>query len=153
MVFFFFIFFCFFFFDFFSGLGSTFFGTSFFFNYYIYNQSDIEFLNVFIKILPLIITFLGIFFSFLSYVLVKKKFFFFKKFKFFNYVYKFLLKKWFTDRFSNEIFGLSFLNFCNFYVYKKLDRGLLEIFGPTVFSTSIQNVSKISSKNYKSLFL
>jgi len=125
--------------DCFCGLGSTFFGTSFFFNIYFYNTCDIEFLNFSIKLLPLFITLLGASFSYLCYLHNISILFIIKKFKSFNYLYKFLLKKWYSDRFVNEVFGISFLNFCKAYVYKDLDRGLLEIVGPTLFSRMLNN--------------
>ena len=126
--------------DCFYGLGSNFFGTSFFFNSFIFNHSDIEFLNIFVKILPLIITFLGVSFSFFAYLNNISFFLLIKKTILFNFFYKFLLKKWYTDRFANEIFAVSFLNFCKNYVYISLDRGLLEILGPTFFSNSVKNI-------------
>ena len=125
--------------DCFCGLGSNFFGTSFFFNFYFFNVSDIEFLDFTIKMLPLIITFLGVFFSYFCYIYNISILFIFKKIDIFNFFYKFLLKKWYSDRFVNEVIGLSFLNFCKSYVYIKLDRGLLEIFGPTLTSQIIKD--------------
>lgn len=120
--------------DIFCGLGSNFFGSSFFFNINNFNVADIEFLNSLIKFLPLLITLLGMFFSFYLYILNSSFLFLLKKNKFFNYIYYYLIKKWYTDRILNQTFGLSFLNFCNNYVYIKIDRGLLEIFGPTIIS-------------------
>ena len=123
--------------DCFSGLGSTFFGTSFFFNIYIFNASDIEFLNPIVKLIPLVITLLGGFFSFFFYLYNVFFLLLFKNLKVFKYVYKFFLKKWYSDRFVNEVFGLPLLNFCKFYVYNNLDRGLLELYGPSFFSVFI----------------
>jgi hypothetical protein len=67
--------------------------------------------------------------------LINNSFFFsLKKYKIFKYIYYYLIKKWYSDRLVNETIGLSFLKFCNNYAYKKIDRGLLEVFGPTIIS-------------------
>lgn len=120
--------------DIFCGLGSNFFGSFFFFNINNFNISDIEFLSFGIKITPLVITLLGIFYSYYFYLLNNSLFFSLKKYYFFRYIYYYFIKKWYVDRLVNESFGLLFLKFCNIYVYKKLDRGLIETFGPTGIS-------------------
>lgn len=120
--------------DMFSGLGSNFFGISFFFNVNNYNASDIEFMPWFLKLLPLLITFSGILFSIFIYLINKNIFFIIKKNKYFKYFYRFLIKKWYTDRFVNEIISINILKFCQEYPYKRLDRGLLEFIGPTTIS-------------------
>ncbi len=119
--------------DCFCGLSSNFFGISFFFNRNFNNHIDIEFLTFLIKSLPIFFTVSGCLFSYLAYILKIVYFFNYKKLKVFNFIYKFLLKKWYSDRFINEIILLSILNFCKLYIYLKLDRGLLEIFGPTLY--------------------
>ena len=65
--------------DIFCGLGSHFFGTSFFFNINTYNQVDIEFLSTITKLYPLFITILGCFFSYYIYIINTSFFFFLKK--------------------------------------------------------------------------
>lgn len=141
------------FFDIFCGLGSHFFSCSFFFNINNNNFVDIEFLFLFIKILPLLITLLGIVFSIYFYLFNSSFFFTLKKYKIFGYFYYFVIKKWYSDRFVNEFFGLIFLQFCNQYAYKKIDRGLLEIFGPTVISYHLNYFLKnVSVFNFSRLF-
>jgi len=120
--------------DIFCGLGSNFFGSSFFFNINNFNVADIEFLSCSVKFIPLIITFSGMSFSFYMYIINNSFFFSLKKYKIFNYIYYYLIKKWYSDRLVNETIGLAFLKFCNNYAYKKIDRGLLEVFGPTIIS-------------------
>lgn len=126
--------------DVFCGLGSNFFGSSFFFNINNYNMADIEFLSSFIKCIPLLITIFGCSFSYYLYIANNSFFFSLKKFKIFKFFYFYLIKKWYSDRLVNEAFGLVFLKFCNQYAYKKIDRGLLEIFGPTLISSCISTV-------------
>ena len=120
--------------DIFCGLGSNFFGPSFFFNINNFNVADVEFLSFLIKFIPLLVTIIGVSFSFYMYLINNSFFFSLKKYKIFNYIYYYLIKKWYSDRLVNETIGLSFLKFCNSYAYKKIDRGLLEIFGPTIIS-------------------
>jgi NADH-ubiquinone oxidoreductase chain 5 len=128
--------------DIFCGVGSNFFGTSFFFNINTYNQLDIEFLPLIIKNFPLIFTFLGCFFSIYIYVLNTSFFFFLKKNKIFKSIYFFLLKKWYCDRFVNQIFSLFFLKLSKNYMYTQIDRGFLEILGPTLINSIIINLRK-----------
>ena len=129
-------------FDIFCGLGSNFFGTSFFFNINTYNQLDIEFLPTLIKLFPLIVTFLGCFFSVYLYMLYIFLFFLIKKNRTFKYFYFFLLKKWYSDRFINYFFTLFFLKISKKYMYNKLDRGLLEIFGPFLIYKSLSSLNR-----------
>lgn len=123
--------------DIFNGLGSNFFGNTFFFNINNFNTCDIEFLTYIIKIMPFIITLLGFFFSLYFYLFDNSLLLNLKKKREFNFIYHYLIKKWYSDRLLNEGFGLNFLWFCNNYAYKKLDRGLLELFGPTLFYNRI----------------
>lgn len=124
--------------DIFCGLGSNFFGSSFFFNINNFNHSDIEFLSLLIKIIPLIITLIGVSSSIYFYLINKNFFFLLKKYKNFKYLYYYLIKKWYSDRLIHETLSLTFLKICNTYAYKKIDRGLLEIFGPTLISFNIK---------------
>lgn len=125
--------------DWFCGLGSTFFGTSFFFNQILYNHCDIEFLVFSIKILPLIFMLFGSICTALIYLLNIFYFFIIKKLKWFKYFFKFLLKKWYSDRFVNLCIGLTVLVFCKNYIYIKIDRGLLEILGPSLLANISYN--------------
>lgn len=122
--------------DIFSGLGSFFYSNSFFFNINNYNVSDIEFIDPLYKLIPLFAVCKGVIFSICLYISNKKQFFERKQTIFFKSIYSFLLKKWYTDRIINEIVCMFFLNFSKNYSYNKLDRGLLEIFGPTTIKRS-----------------
>ena len=128
------IFIGFFFLDIFSGLGSSFFGTAIYFNINNYNLVDIEFLSTIIKVSPLLITILGSTFSLFLYNINTFLFFSIKKNKIFKYFYTFLLKKWYTDRVVNEIFTLFILKCSLVYIYTRVDRGFLEVFGPSTVS-------------------
>jgi hypothetical protein len=64
-------------------------------------------------------------------------FFYLKKYKKLKFIYYYLIKKWYSDRLINQTISLSFLKVCNTY-YKKIDKGLLEMFGPTIISYNLQ---------------
>lgn len=79
-------------------------------------------------------------FSICLYVRNKEQFFERKQSAFFKAIYSFLLKKWYTDRLVNEVFSTSILVFAKKYPYNQLDRGLLEIFGPSALTRGTNNV-------------
>ncbi|MEY3500456.1 MAG: dehydrogenase subunit 5, partial [Bacteroidota bacterium] len=126
--------------DIFAGLGSFFYGNAFFFNINNYNVSDIEFIDPVYKLIPLLAVMKGIIFSFCLYIKNKQQFFEQKQTLLFKAIYSFLLKKWYTDRLVNQVLTVSVLAFAKKYPYKALDRGLLEIFGPTAISRGTTNV-------------
>ena len=136
-------------FDMFNGLGNTFFSNIFCYNRSQYFFSDIEFISKFFKFLPFIITGFGIISSFIFYFINSNLLNNFKYTKFFKYIYRFFIKKWFFDRIFTEFFFLPFLLFGYSYTYKKLDRGLLEFFGPFNF---VKSISSFVLKKNKPLF-
>jgi NADH-ubiquinone oxidoreductase chain 5 len=126
--------------DMFSGLGSNFFGTSFFFNINNYNATDIEFMFWPLKLLPLVITLMGMAFSIFMYLIKNYIFFYLKKQHNFKFVYRFLIKKWYSDRLVNELISINLLKFSLDYSYTSLDRGLLEFVGPAAISKLTRNI-------------
>lgn len=112
----------------------------FFFNINNYNVSDIEFIDPVYKLIPLLAVIKGILFSFCLYIKNKQEFFEQKQAVVFKSIYSFLLKKWYTDRLVNQLVSASMLTFAKKYPYEALDRGLLEIFGPTAISRGTTNV-------------
>lgn len=117
--------------DIFYGLGTTFYSTAIFFDINNFNNGDVEFMSGWFKVIPLVLTFLGVIFSFFTYIINKNFFVFLKQKTKFIAVYKFFIKKWYTDRLVNHILTIPLLLWSKTYSYKKLDRGLLEILGPT----------------------
>jgi NADH:ubiquinone oxidoreductase subunit 5 (subunit L)/multisubunit Na+/H+ antiporter MnhA subunit len=117
--------------DIFYGLGTTFYSTAIFFDINNFNNGDVEFMSGWFKVVPLVLTLLGVCFSFFTYLVNKRKFIFIKQKTNFISLYKFFIKKWYTDRVINQICGIPLLLWSKTYSYKKLDRGLLEILGPT----------------------
>jgi NADH-ubiquinone oxidoreductase chain 5 len=117
--------------DIFYGLGTNFYSTAIFFNINNFNNGDVEFMSGWFKSIPLILTLFGVCFSFFTYLINKKNFIFLKQKTKFAAIYKFFIKKWYTDRLVNQICAIPLLLWSKTYSYKKLDRGLLEILGPT----------------------
>ena len=63
-----------------------------------------------------------------------------------------MIKKWYSDRIINELISVPVLFWSQEYCYTHLDRGLLEIAGPTglvtITSTSLQNSKSSSFYSY-----
>lgn len=116
--------------DMFVGLGSNFWNNSIYINPVNNQMIDAEFLPTFIKLLPLIFSFSGLFGAFYLY---------FFKFKFLYNLktsniglnfYNFLNRKWYFDKIYYEFLNQSALKIGYNYSYKMVDKGLIEIFGP-----------------------
>merc|ERR1712159_523494 len=97
-------------------------------------HSDIlnaEFLPVFIKLIPVIFSCLGMLSSILVYCILDKKLKFqFKQSYLGNLLYIYFSKKWFFDKIYNEVIGQSILYAGYSYTYLIIDRGILEFLGP-----------------------
>jgi len=137
--------------DFFIGFGTDYWNNVIFIipqNYFLY---DIEFIS-FYKGLPLIFVFLGIFGAILCCSIFNKFFYMLKTTTRFKKIYNFLIKKWYFDRLYNELVGQPLLMFSYFFAYKNLDRGFVEIFGPTSITNILYNTT-MSVKNSQSGYM
>jgi len=124
--------------DFFTGFGTDYWNNVIFIipqNYFLY---DIEFIE-FYKGLPLFFVFLGIIIAIICCSILNKLFYNFKRTTKFKILYNFLIKKWYFDRLYNELIGQKLLMFSYFFAYKNLDRGFIEIFGPTSVTNILYN--------------
>jgi proton-translocating NADH-quinone oxidoreductase chain L len=131
--------------DLFIGFGTHFWGTSIFILPQNYTLVDIEFIPLFYKLLPLLISIAGTFFAYALYSFGLKFFYRVKtENSSFRALYNFLVKKWYFDRIYNEIFVQSILYFSYDFVYKDLDRGLIERMGPLGVTETCSNVSKLT---------
>jgi NADH-ubiquinone oxidoreductase chain 5 len=117
------------------GVGSSFFGTAIYVNLENFNIFDAEFINVFYKTLPVNLSLLGFFSSFLLYNFRSKFLFNIKTSIIGKKIYYFLNRKWFFDKLYNEYLGQFFFKFSYSVSYKFIDRGIFEILGPTGLST------------------
>jgi proton-translocating NADH-quinone oxidoreductase chain L len=117
--------------DLFIGLGSNFFADSIFIYPPNLITGDAEFIPFYIKGLPSVLSLFGI----ISSLFLHKYFEFF--FIFFRYIenlhkfYKFLVQKWYFDYIQNELVGKPVLNIAYNVFFKMVDKGFLEILGPT----------------------
>ena len=136
------------------GLGSLFFN-NIHTNFFNFNLVDSEFISPIIKNIPFIFTCLGAFFSLLlihcfnvnkGFILDIKLLPFSKAF------YVFLNKKWHFDQIVNEAVVVRLMNFGYFSTFQSLDKGLIECFGPTGFTSSTFEISSNFSA-YNSGFL
>jgi NADH-ubiquinone oxidoreductase chain 5 len=126
--------------DFFIGFGTNFWGNSIFILPNNYNLIDIEFLSLFFRLLPLIMSLSGAFFAYFLYSFGYSTFYQIKKTSSFKFIYNFLNKKWYFDRFYNEFLGQKILNFSYSYTYKDIDRGVIEVLGPSGITNSISYI-------------
>jgi proton-translocating NADH-quinone oxidoreductase chain L len=130
--------------DMFVGLGSNFWNNSIYINPINNQMIDAEFLPTYIKLLPVIFSFIGLFSAFYLYFF---KFKFLYQLKISNiglYFYNFLNRKWYFDKIYYEFINQHILKIGYDFSYKMVDKGLIEMFGPyglvTVFSYLSQQI-------------
>jgi len=116
--------------DLFIGFGTNFWGSALFVLPNNYLLSDIEFIDLFHKLLPLIISLLGAFSAYFIYAFGLTEFYKLKKTSIFKFFYNFLNRKWYFDRIYNEFIGQNALNISYHHSYKDIDRGIIEKVGP-----------------------
>ncbi len=127
--------------DLFIGFGTDFWGTSIYINLNNYVLSDIEFLNINYKLLPLYLTIAGSALSYLIYGFYIKQYFSIKSSDIYKNIYTFFNKKWFFDRIYNQHIVQPLLRQSYYYFYQDIDRGLLEKVGPSGITKYVQNQS------------
>ena len=124
--------------DLFIGFGTDFWGAAIFVLPQNYVLSDIEFIDLFHKLLPLIVTLSGAFYAYFLYSINLEHFYEVKKTKTFKVFYNFLNRKWYFDRVYNQLIGQQSLNISYNFSYKSLDRGIIEKLGPSGIISSIR---------------
>jgi proton-translocating NADH-quinone oxidoreductase chain L len=127
--------------EFFIGFGGDFWNFSIFILPQNYLLLDIEFINFFFKILPLLLTLLGVWSAYTIYVNKLEIFYKIKLSKNFKYLYTFFSKKWYFDRIYNQFISQNFLFLGYFLTYKNIDRGLLENIGPFGLTNNLNIIS------------
>ena len=130
--------------DMFVGLGSNFWNNSIYINPFHNQMIDAEFLPTFFKILPVILSFLGLFGAFYLYFFKFKFLYNLKISKYGLYFYNFLNRKWYFDKIYYEFINQYILQIGYNFTYKMVDKGLIEICGPygltTIFSFLSQKI-------------
>ena len=129
--------------DIFIGVGTPFWNSAIFISPHNLNIIDAEFIPIFIKWVPFIVSFFGATTSVVLYHLFSENIFsLYFRFRFLRTVYTFFNKKWFLDRLQNEFIASVFLKIGYNITYKIIDKGVIELIGPTGFSKSTSNVSQ-----------
>lgn len=93
-------------------------------------EFDIEFLPFWIKIIPLIFSFLGIFISLMFYYVYYNEFLQVVPKKIYKYLIYFFSNKWYFDYINNFYIALPTLRLSYNFFFKELDKGFFELFGP-----------------------
>ena len=110
------------------------------------NRIDSEFITHLYKILPVILSLLGVISSFLLYSFGSKILVKLKISKLGKKIYNFFNKKWFFDKIYNEYISQYFFTISYTVTYKIIDRGIIEIFGPMGLSSIITKKALSISK-------
>lgn len=127
--------------DLFIGFGTNFWGSAIFVLPQNYVLTDIEFISLTHKLLPLIISLCGAFFAYFLYSVNLSNYYQFKKTATFKFVYNFLNRKWYFDRIYNQFIGQNALKVSYHFTYKDVDRGLIESVGPFGIKNNISSFS------------
>jgi len=127
--------------EFFIGFGTDFWNFSIFILPVNYLLLDIEFISFFFKILPLLLTVLGVFLAYILYAYNLNWFFLIKQSKIYQAFYVFFSKKWYFDRIYNQLISQNLLYLGYFLTYQQVDRGLLELIGPFGITNTLKNAT------------
>lgn len=122
--------------DMFVGLGSNFWNNSIYINPLNNQMIDAEFLPIFFKILPVIVSFCGLFGAFYLYFFKFKFLYKLKISKYGLYFYNFLNRKWYFDKIYYEFINQYILQIGYNFTYKMIDKGLIEMCGPYGLTTT-----------------
>ena len=129
--------------DMFIGLGTPFWNNSILILSENLNMIDAEFIPIYIKWVPFFVSMAGSFFSISVYHLFSRGIFkLYTNSIFFSLTYTFFNKKWFFDRLQNELVVSPLLRMGYSITYRLVDKGLIEIFGPSGLVKSGLTLSK-----------
>ncbi|RLN53948.1 hypothetical protein BBP00_00009132 [Phytophthora kernoviae] len=110
---------------------------------------DAEFLPTFFKLLPVILSFCGLFSAFYLYFFKFKFLYNLKISEYGLYFYNFLNRKWYFDKIYYEFINQYILKIGYDVTYKMIDKGLIEMCGPygltTIFSFLSQKIILIQT--------
>ena len=125
--------------DFVIGLGSPLFNTSIFVLPSHLNMIDAEFISIYWKFFPVILSIFGAVAGFFLYHIFNKELYKFKlsMIKF----YTFFNNKWHFDLIFNKFIVVPSLSFGYHISYKLIDKGLIEFIGPEGLKRTILNLS------------
>ena len=133
--------------DFTVGLGTTFWQSSIQLNFANLTFVDAEFISIYIKLLPTFTVFFGLAFGYLIY--------YYKNLQLYNILFTsnfmktllyFLAKKWYFDVIYNKFIVSFFFSTAYKNVFRDLDRGAFEYFGPFGGLFTIAMIAKLFSR-------
>nr|WDA66139.1 NADH dehydrogenase subunit 5 [Phymatolithon calcareum] len=128
--------------DFFVGVGTSFWGSSIFILSEHLFFIEAEFLPIFVKWLPFILSLLGILLASILNILNYNHFKFLKTQPTFYFLSFLISKKWYVDVLYNRCFIQPILKFGYLVSFKVLDRGFIELVGPYGLSRLVFIYSK-----------
>lgn len=132
--------------DMFIGMGTSFFGNSIFVLAPNVNLIEAEFLDPIIKFTPVIFSIFGALLSIYFYHSFSASVLAFKTSSLGMKLYTFFNSKWHFDYIYNSFIVTSVLYFGNTICYKLIDRGVIELLGPTGISRVLTNTSSFLSR-------
>lgn len=108
------------------------------------NFFDAEFVNILVKLVPLFMGIFGLIFFLLLIYFFKQFLFFYTKIG--NFILYFLVNKWYFDYIYNHYINFKIFFLAKSIIYKFLDKGILEIFGPFGFFKITKNFNNLMIK-------
>lgn len=136
----------------FTGFGTNYWSSSIFVIPANHSVLNIEFIPINFKLLPLLAALLGAFIALLIYIKFINLFFGVKSMKTFKILFSFLSKKWYFDRVYNQFINQEYIRLGYHFMYKDVDRGLLETAGPSGLVTFLSLIS-LRVKFYQSGYI
>lgn len=132
--------------DFVIGVGNSSFNGSIFFHPSHYHIFDAEFLPTSVKLIPVVFSMTGIISSFIIYTFFQKNITQIKLNTFGNFVFIFFNRKWFIDKIYNETLNQNISSSSYNNIYKLVDKGIIEYFGPFGLTFTMYSNSKRINK-------
>lgn len=122
------------------GFGNTFLTNNINHFLLLINLTDSEFIPCLIKNIPIFLGLCGISLFFIFQNFARKYIFFYTKF--WNTLYNFFLNKWYFDYIYNFYINIYIFIKSKNWIYKLLDKGILEIYGPFGFWKLFKNLQQ-----------
>ncbi len=129
--------------DIFIGPGSSFWNLSILILPINFNFLESEFIFIYLKWIPFLLSFLGVF---IATLLNLYNYNFQNYIKALNFLYFFINKKWYFDIIYNKIIVFPLLNFGYTITFKNLDRGFIELSGPYGVNIFVNKFSLILTR-------
>ena len=123
------------------GFGTDFWGNSLFTIPTKQHFIQAEWLESFVKLIPLYFSFRGLFIAIYFYTKNFFSLFFIKKSLYGRKLYTFFNRKWFFDKIYTEWVAIPLLQIAYKHTYQRIDRGFFESFGPQGISYALYNRS------------